>query len=501
MQDWLGARVQATPRKIALIIGEQQWSYGELGQLVEKYCAGLLHAGVRPGEQVAVLLPNGLAYVGLIHALARLGLVLVPLNTRLTVAELGWQVTQSHCRLLIYGAATANVAAQLATERVSKTVDEAALQWAGERHTSGCQTQFRLDAPQAIVFTSGTTGQPKGAVLTFANHFWGANASAYRLGLLPQDRWLSCLPLYHVGGLAVVFRSCLYGTAIVLHERFALEAFNASLEADAITLTSLVPTMLTRLLAQRQDQPWPATLRHILLGGAAATPELLAASAASGAPVTTTYGLTEAASQVATLAPPDALRKPGSVGHPLMFTTVRIADETGASLPPGERGEVVVSGPTVMSGYYQNPVATAKTLRHGELFTGDIGFLDEEGDLWLVQRRSDLIISGGENVYPAEVEAVLRQHPAVADVCVVGLPDAEWGQRVAALVVCFPQAQVTVVELSAFSRQRLAGYKQPRLIAFTEALPQTASGKVERRAVVAQLADLQAQQPMLAEGR
>jgi O-succinylbenzoic acid--CoA ligase len=482
MQDWLTARVQATPRKTALIIGEEQWTYGELNQRVNAYCAGLVGQGVTAGHHVAVLMPNGLTYVCLVHALARLGAVLVPLNTRLTVAELRWQIEQSDARLLVYTEETAMVATQIITVGDCVAVDAATLQRAETRFLA--KTGFLLDAPQAIVFTSGTTGQPKGAVLTFANHFWSATASSYRLGLSPEERWLSCLPLYHVGGLAVVFRSCLYGTAIVLHERFDLGAFNTSLERDQITLTSLVPTMLHRLLAMRKGQAWPASLRHILLGGAAATPELLAAAQASSAPVATTYGLTEAASQVATLCPADVVRKPGSVGRPLMFTNVRIVDETGATLPPGEKGEIVVTGPTVMSGYYKNPAATAKTIRNGDLFTGDIGYLDDEGDLWLVQRRNDIIISGGENIYPAEVEAVLRQHPAVAAVAVVGVPNAEWGQVVAALVECHPQQQVTVAELLAFSRQRLAGYKQPRLLAFTDALPQTASGKIERRTVI-----------------
>lgn len=490
MQDWLTARVQATPYKIALIIGEQQWTYGELNQLVDAYCAGLIAQGVTPGQHVAVLMPNGLTYVCLVHALARLGAVLVPLNTRLTVAELRWQIEQSDSHLLVYAEETATIAGQLTGASNCVAVDTAALRWQGERGAPEVRllskVELLLDAPQAIVFTSGTTGQPKGAVLTFANHFWSATASSYRLGLSPEDRWLSCLPLYHVGGLAVVFRSCLYGTTIVLHDRFDLDTFNASLERDQITLTSLVPTMLHRLLALRKGQPWPTSLRHILLGGAAATHELLAVARESGAPVATTYGLTEAASQVATLCPAEVVRKPGSVGRPLMFTSVRIVDEAGATLPPGEKGEIVVTGPTVMSGYYKNPDATTKTIRNGELFTGDIGYLDEDGDLWLVQRRNDIIISGGENIYPAEVEAVLRQHPAVAAVAVVGLPDAEWGQTVAALVECQPQAQVTAAELLAFSRQRLAGYKQPRRLEFTDALPQTASGKVERRTVLEQ---------------
>jgi O-succinylbenzoic acid--CoA ligase len=167
-----------------------------------------------------------------------------------------------------------------------------------------------------------------------------------------------------------------------------------------------------------------------------------------------------------------------------MFSSVRIVDEAGKGVPTGEKGEIVVTGPTVMAGYYKNPEATAKTIRAGALFTGDIGYLDEEGDLWLVQRRSELIISGGENIYPAEVEAVLRQHPAVADACVVGLPDAEWGERVAALVECRSGQTVTAEALLAHCRQQLARYKLPRRLQFTDVLPQTASGKIERRAVV-----------------
>ena len=247
--------------------------------------------------------------------------------------------------------------------------------------------------------------------------------------------------------------------------------------------------MLHRLLEQRRGKVWPSSLRHILLGGAAATPELLAAAHATGAPVATTYGLTEAASQVATMRPEDVIHKPGSVGKALMFTKVRVVDEAGNTLPPTEKGEIVVRGPTVMAGYYKNPDATAQVIRTTaqgarELYTGDLGYLDADGDLWPIQRRSDLIVSGGENIYPAEVEAVLRQHPAVADLCVVGLPDPDWGQSVAALVACHAGVQLTDAELMTFGRECLAGYKQPRLIRFVDRLPQTASGKIERQSVV-----------------
>lgn len=486
MQDWLRARAETTPGALALLYNGKSWSYGALDQMANQLALQLRAQGAAPGDHVAVLLANSPVYVALIHALARLGAVLVPLNTRLTAAELAWQVRFTGASILVYGAESAVQAAALA--------GEAPIRLAVDDLMAGASTAppapFRplgLDDVQAIVFTSGTTGQPKGAMLTLGNHFWGANASAYRLGLQTNDRWLSCLPLYHVGGLAVVFRSCLYGTAIVLHDRFDVAAFDESLDTGAVTLTSLVPTMLHRLLDYRQGRPWPGSLRLILLGGAAAPAELLDRCRRTQAPVATTYGLTEAASQVATQPPAQGLRKPGSVGRPLMFTRVCIVDQEGEPVAAGEPGEILVQGPTVMAGYYNNPEATAHTLRRGWLHTGDIGYVDDEGDLWLVQRRSDIVISGGENVYPAEVEAVLRRHPAVADACVVGVPDPEWGQRVAAMVQLRAGQTISEADLVEFIRPQLAGYKRPRLFAFVDALPQTASGKIERRSVAAQL--------------
>lgn len=492
-QDWLAARSKISPNTIGLIIGDREWRYAELNALVDDLAGRLHAAGTQPGEKIAALLPNGLEYVCLLHALARLGCVLVPLNSRLTVSELNWQLDKTGARWLVCAAATETLAAALATTgRTIISVDDsrnpAVVSLAAMSPTAVPPHPFRLEALQAIIFTSGTSGRPKGAMLTFANHLWSATASAFHLGTQPGDRWLSCLPLYHVGGLAVLFRSCLYGTTAVLQDGFNVTAVNHSLDRQQITMVSLVPTMLYRLLAARNERSWPAALRLVLLGGAAAPADLIQQCAARGIPVATTYGLTEAASQVATMRPNEVARKPGSVGKPLLFTTVSIVGDDGRELPPGDYGEIVVAGPTVMIGYYGDETTTAVALRDGRLYTGDIGYLDDDGDLWLVQRRSDLIISGGENVYPAEVEAVLRRHPAVAAVCVVGVADPEWGQRVAAAVVRRPGTTATAEELIAFSRQHLAGYKLPREIRFAADLPQTGSGKIQRHGVAQLLA-------------
>ncbi len=503
MNDWLRWRALATPKKLAVLYDGRSVCYAELDQLAGERAVGLVQNGVRAGDRVAALAANSVEAVALIHAAARVRAVLVPLNTRLTAVELSRQIALVEPRLLLVDDrrepgdedAVAVTQSELAKATVTlpNSLGVFSLGELGCRATPKDTESLAQRAgapaleerPQAIIFTSGTTGLPKGVTLSLSNHFWSATASAYRLGLDTDDRWLSCLPLYHVGGLSVVFRSCLYGTAIVLQRAFDLDEFRRSLRSDAVTLTSLVPTMLHRLLNSAGGTAWPDSLRMALLGGAAADKDLLEAAAEADLPVATTYGLTETASQVATAPPGEAHRKPGSVGKPLMFTEVRIADAGGRALGHGEAGEILVRGPQVMNCYYGNPRATGSALRESWLYTGDIGTIDAEGDLFVLQRRTDMIVSGGENIYPAEVEAVLRGHPDVVDACVVGLTNAEWGQRCAAAIQPRPGSRLDRASLLAYSRARLAAYKQPapEHIRFVDELPKTGSGKIARGAV------------------
>nr|WP_238530553.1 o-succinylbenzoate--CoA ligase [Oscillochloris trichoides] len=336
------------------------------------------------------------------------------------------------------------------------------------------------------MYTSGTTGSPKGAMLSCGNHWWNATASALNLGLHADDCWLAALPLFHVGGLAIILRGAIYGIPVVLHERFDAHAVNAAIETERVTIISVVATTLQRMLDARGATPYPQHFRCALLGGGPAPRPLLELCAELGVPVAQTYGMTESASQAATLAPGDALRKLGSAGQALLPVGLRIGT-VEREAAPGEVGEILLAGPTITSGYVGQPTASAAALRGGWLHTGDLGYRDAEGYLYVVERRSDLIISGGENIYPAEVEAALLAHPAVVEAGVVGMPDAQWGQRPVAVVVL--RQPVASAELLAFVRERLASYKLPRDIVVRESLPRTASGKLQRARLREQLED------------
>lgn len=477
MYDWLTASAAANGDRAALTFKGETRSFAMFDQNVTALAEFLSANGIRKGDHVAALLPTSLSYAAVVYALGRLGAVLVPLNSRLTSEELRWQIEHAECKAIVCEESAGALEFHIPQIRFES--------FAWSAFTKEVLPDFEIDMAktQAIVFTSGTTGKPKGAQITWENHFWSATTSAWRLGMLPTDRWLTCLPLYHVGGLAILFRCCLYGIEAIVHDGFDAEAVNTAIDKENVTLVSLVPTMLHRVIESRDGKPFPPSLRLILLGGAAAPVWLLEKASQLNAPIAPTYGLTEAASQVATMPPDMARLKLGSVGKPLLFTNVKIVDESGKALPPDVHGEVVISGRTVMAGYYRNEGDDA--LRNGELHTGDIGYLDEDGDLWLVQRRSDLIVSGGENVYPAEVESALREHPAVADVCVVGIASEVWGQQVAAAIVFKNPESVSAEEFDQFLRARLAGYKRPRYYRFVAELPMTGSGKVNRSLVKA----------------
>jgi len=477
---WLVARARASPRRTALSRDGLRLDFAALARRADALSAWLSARGVGPGDRVAALLSDGVALATLLHAVDARGATLLPLHLRLAAGELAFQVEDAAPRLLLHGPGPLAERARALAAWLGDG-DVLALP-EGPASAAGRPAAPPADDALALLYTSGTTGRPRGALLSRgafrASALGAARHPGLRLGARPGDRWLACLPLYHVGGLSILTRSVLQGTPVVVHDRFDPERTSRALDAEGITLVSLVPTMLERLLDARGDRPPPPALRAVLLGGAAAPAPLLARARAAGFPVAPTYGLTEAASQVATRAPGE----PDGAGlRPLPGTRVAIADDAGRSAPPGATGEIRVHGPTLMRGYHRRPDATAATLRDGWLRTADVGRLDAEGRLHVLDRRSDLVVSGGENVYPAEVERALLEHPAVAEAGVAGVRDAAYGQRPAAWIVPRGPAPADLADaLRRHCRERLAGYKVPTAFHVVAALPRNALGKLQR---------------------
>jgi o-succinylbenzoate---CoA ligase len=396
-------------------------SYGELVRLARAGAGELLAGGVGPGDRVALVAEPDVWFVVAFWACVLLGAVVVPVDPRLGARERGW--LGAGVRVLI-------------DSPLANAQNKAATAGGAPNGTPGRAPA--LDDPLMVVHTSGTTGVPRPVELTYGNVLANALGCAVALGHERDERWLCPLPLSHVGGLMVLLRSAVYATTAVIgpHD-------------DAATLVSLVPTMLARVL----DTPPPPRLRAVLLGGAPAGRALLIRARDAGWPVAPTYGLTQACSQV-------TVGEPGDVdtsGRALPGVHVQIAPD----------GEILVTGPTVAGG--------------GTLHTGDLGRLDDRGRLIVTGRKADTIVTGGENVAPAEVEAALREHPAVADAGVFARPHPEWGEAVTARVVLRDGAQASAEELRAFAAERLARFKVPKTVELAEALPRTASGKLLRR--------------------
>jgi o-succinylbenzoate---CoA ligase len=438
LDDWLAQRSQTCPDRSALVADGAEMTYAELEAEATWVARRLAAHGVRRGSTAALTMHSRREQVVLMHALMKVGATLLPLAPRLTAAERAAVVEAEHPIVDLDDAG-------------ELTQTEADLPLLGEHD---------MDDVCCRVLTSGSTGTPRPIPLSYGNFLWNAVGSGFNLGVLPDDRWLCCVPLSHVAGLGIVMRSVIYGTTAVLHDGFDEDRVGAALEGDGITLLSLVSTMLTRLLEAGADLSGP---RAILVGGGPVPAEPLEEAIAKGATVVQTYGLTETCSQVTTLAPAEARRKLGSAGRPLLTTHLRIQD-----------GEILVQGPTVAPGSAD---------ADGWLHTGDMGYIDEEGFLYVRDRIDDMIVSGGENVIPAEVEEVLLRHPHVAEAAVIGREDPEWQQAVTAVVVLESDAEVSPDELRRHCAQSLAGFKVPKRFERASALPRTPSGKLMRRAL------------------
>jgi o-succinylbenzoate---CoA ligase len=465
VEGWLARAARTRGEHTALQTPAGSLTYAQLHARAEVVAGELSAAGAAPGTRVAIALPSGLDFAETLHACLLLGAVAVPVDLRLAAAERA--DIAGRCDLVVEEplldsgepAAGAKGAARPAQIRSSPGTPAAG---GGRRGTHD------LDAVALLIHTSGTTAAPRPVELTYGNLLWSALGSAVALGRDPDERWLCALPLAHVGGLSILLRSCIYATTAVLHERFELDRALHALRAQDVTLVSLVATTLARLLDAGLVRP-PA-LRCALTGGGPVPGALIARAHAARVPVSLTYGLSESCSQVTTtplaeLAQLDADDDAAgaSAGPPLFCTRVRIAADE----------EILVQGPTV---------APAALARDGWLHTGDLGSLDARGRLHVSGRKADTIVSGGENVAPVEVEAVLEAHPGVLEAAVLGRPHERWGEAVTAIVVARPGAQLDAEELRAHCARALAAFKVPKeLLLCRGPLPRTRSGKLLRR--------------------
>jgi O-succinylbenzoic acid--CoA ligase len=497
LPDWLTRTAENQPEKLAIQSGAWRWTFAELADQAHHLAGQLATLGITDGSRVALLAGNSLAYVALVHALTRLGAIFIPLNTRLTRQELNWQIADARAVLLVSDPTMQERASELLVERpelplaLLQTVPTGPASCQIHLHAPdnspyketnfAARTLLDLQATQAIMYTSGTTGYPKGVLITYGMQWWNALGSALNLGHGADDCWLACLPLFHIGGLSLLMKNVIYGIRIVLHEKFDEQAINRDMQTEGVTIISVVAVMLQRMLtALGSEARYSDTLRCVLLGGGPAPLPLLEACARLHIPVVQTYGLTEACSQAVTLAPGDALRKIGSAGRPLLPVQLQIRDEARV-LPANQAGVIYLQGPTITPGYADRPEITAAAFHNGWFCTGDLGYLDEEGYLYVLDRRSDLIISGGENIYPAEIESALLTYPDVAEAGVCGQSDPQWGQVPIAFVRLHPDRQCTPEAILQTVARHLARYKMPRALYIVAELPRNSSGKLLRR--------------------
>jgi fatty-acyl-CoA synthase len=503
LSQWISARAERAPEKCALRFDGHDISYGALARHVGQLAAALSASGVAAGDCVAYLGLNRPEALALLFACARLGALYMPLNWRLAGPEHRERLLDCPPKVFVAeGAFVPATAPQLASlpPMTTVAVGSAPAGWLGyeallARGEEGAADAAggTADSPLLLCHTSGSTGRPKGVVLTQAALACNAANSIALHDMTAADRILTNLPLFHVGGLNNQTTPALQaGATVVLHARFDPEATFAAIEQERITLTVLVPTQLALMIAMpRWASADLSSLRMISTGSTVVPEHLIRAVHERGVPLVQIYGSTETCPIAAYLRPEDARRKAGSTGRAAPHCELRVVDAEDHDVVQGARGEILVRGANVMSGYWRQPQATAEALAGGWFHSGDIGHFDDEGFLWVDGRAKDMIICGGENIAPAEIENVLLECPDVAEVAVVGRPDGNWGEVVVAVVAPKAGSPLTRERLMALLEGRIARYKHPRQMLFVDELPKTALGKVRKedvRRLVAQAA-------------
>ncbi|MEU5338186.1 long-chain fatty acid--CoA ligase [Streptomyces asoensis] len=488
LAQYLVETAQRQPGRPALRLGEHVTTYAELDERSARAAALLRAQGVRPGDRVALMLPNVPEFVVLYYGVLRAGGIVVPMNPLLKTRETAYHLEDSGAVLLCEWHLAPGEGAQGAEAAGVRhlAVEPAAFAALLAGHEPVREVADGVEDVAVLLYTSGTTGRPKGATLTHSGLRHNTEVNAVHVQrITPDDVVVGCLPLFHIFGqictMSVAVRA---GASLTLVPRFEPQAVLEAIARDRATVFEGVPTMYAALL-QHPSQADVSTLRMCISGGASLPVEVLHGfERRFGCAVLEGFGMSET-SPVVTFNHPDRPRKAGSVGTPIRDVEVRLLDAEGRDVAPGEVGELAVRGPNVMRGYWNRPEETAATVQDGWLRSGDLARRDEDGYLYIVDRKKDMIIRGGYNVYPRELEEVLHEHPAVALAAVVGLPHTHLGEEIAAAVVLRPGARATPDELREFVKSRVAAYKYPREVWLVDALPTGPSGKILKREITA----------------
>ncbi|WP_079478626.1 o-succinylbenzoate--CoA ligase [Halobacillus salinus] len=481
MDEWIHKRGWMTPERMALVGESDQYTYRELSREVHRMAGVLKHKlHLKKGDRLAILSQNREAYMIAYFAVAQIGAIVVPLNIRLTAAELAYQVKDSGARAMLYE----EEMAELYVELTSLVNFENAYLF-DDIHQARYQEiprEGNSDDPFIICYTSGTTGNPKGAVLTQENMFWNAINNQHALDLTSDDRTLVILPLFHIGGIGLfALPTLLTGGTMYMPRRFDPERVIDWIEEYKLTVVMGVPTIHSAI---RQSPSFETanfeSVRWFYSGGAPCQKELIQAYVERGLPFGQGFGMTETAPTVFMIAKEDYRRKAGSIGKPVTFCDVKLVREDGTTAGPGEVGELLIKGPNVMKEYWGLPEKTAETIQDGWLHSGDLAKQDEEGFFYIAGRKKDMIISGGENIYPLEVEQMISELPSVDEVAVVGSRDARWGE-VPVAFVSFVGDPISKEDIQAFCKKRLAKYKVPTEVIVIDELPKNATGKIDKK--------------------
>jgi fatty-acyl-CoA synthase len=493
--EWFSRRAALSPRRKAISFAKGEWTYEDLFQRIARTADALYSDGVRAGDRVGLLTFNRPEVLVILFAAARIGAISVPVNFRLTASEVKYIIGDSGLSHLLVG--PEHVEIVKAIEPTLSLRQIIAFDAAGETGwpeyeawASASEPAPAADAAPSdvctILYTSGTTGVPKGAMITHDN-IWNNNLNwIFAFGVGEDDVLLSVAPMFHAGGLfAAVLAVLMQGGCVVLQPNFDPAEYLRAIEESKVTVTFGVPTMI---LALSQNEGFAvrdlSSLRYLIIGGAPAPESLVTLCARRGIPITNAYGMTEATSVATLLDKSLALTKFGSVGRSVMLGEMRLVDLSGREVTEANvKAEVQLRGKHLFAGYWGLPEATRAAFVGDWFASGDVGYLDEGGFLYVCDRLKDMIITGGENVYAAEVESVILEHAAVLNVAVVGVPDPKWGENVAAVVVLKPSSRLDLEGLRTFCGPRLARYKLPQLLCFADALPLNGAGKIMKSEV------------------